>query len=174
MRYVLTGEQTERLDFHLLTRDYFEAWVPMFDDTSVAGFLGMDPSKPSRELCEYWFEKSLKRYEENRGGMNVLIDRQTGAFVGQCGLLLQTIDGEDRLEVGYSVLPQYWGKGYATEAARRCKELAFERNYCDVLISIVHPDNHASAQVARNNGMSIERFVPDFAGMPVNIYRVEK
>lgn len=79
--------------------------------------------------------------------MNVLINKETGVFVGQCGLLVQQVEGEECLEIGFSILPKHWNKGYASEAAIKCKELAFERNYADFIISIVHVDNVAPERV---------------------------
>lgn len=61
----------------------------------------MEPQLTPREMCKVWFDKILARYEIDRGDMNVLIDKKTKRLVGQCGLLLQTIEEVDRLEVGY-------------------------------------------------------------------------
>jgi len=106
--------------------------------------------------------------------MNVLVDKQTGKLVGQCGLLIQEIDDETIMEVGYSVLPRYWGKGYAIEAASRCRDHAFVNGYTDVLYSIIHTKNNSSVRVAEKNGMRVHRFRPDFKGMPVNLYSVTR
>lgn len=174
MKYVLQGIETKRLRFDLVTENLFEAWLPFFRDTSVADFIGMDSSSSPKELCKLWFKKVIGRYENNLGGMNALIHKESGQLIGQCGLLVQDIDGEQRLEIGYSILPEYWGYGYATEAAIKCKEIAFERSYSNTIISIIHVDNIASEQVALKNGMSLEKKVNDFHGMPVNVFKVEK
>lgn len=39
--------------------------------------------------------------------MNALIHKETGIFIGQCGLLKQMVDGIDELEIGYSLLPEH-------------------------------------------------------------------
>ena len=57
--------------------------------------------------------------------MNALTLKTTENLILLCGLLVQTVDGMQDLEIGYSVLPQYWHKGYATEAAKKCRESAF-------------------------------------------------
>jgi [ribosomal protein S5]-alanine N-acetyltransferase len=89
--------------------------------------------------------------------MNALIDKQTGALVGQCGLLVQTIDDKQELEIGYSLMPAHRGKGFALEAAKKCKEFAFENNYSNSLISVIVPQNIASIKVALNNGMTLDK-----------------
>ena len=173
MKYLLTNQETERLTFRLLKQSDFDAWLPLFDNKDAARFLAMDSSKTKQELCEFWFEKVFNRYQNDLGGMNVLIEKSTGNLIGQCGLLVQDIDNKIRLEVGYSILPKYWGEGFATEAAIKCKVYAFDHNYSETIISIIHPENIASEKVALKNGMSLTKQVL-FHDMPANIFEVKK
>lgn len=174
MKLVHPGEETERLVFGLLEDRYFEEWRSLFEVEKVATFLGMDPNLSSNELCRQWFNKIYHRYANDLGGMHVLINKETGQFIGQCGILVQEVAAEERIEIGYSILPQYWGQAYASEAAIKCKEIAFENKYADNLISVVHIDNTGSAKVAQKNGMTIEQTLESFKGMPVHIFSVEK
>lgn len=174
MKYLLDKCETERLSFRLLVKSDFEDWLPLFHAKDASRFLGMDLSKSPLDHCQTWFDKVLDRYENDRGGLNVLVDKSTDKMVGQCGLLVQIVDGVEELEVGYSILPQYWGKGYATEAAKFCKDEAFRRNYAENLISVVHIENIGSATVAQRNGMKIIKPEIDFMGMPVNVYGVSR
>jgi ribosomal-protein-alanine N-acetyltransferase len=43
--------------------------------------------------------------------------KKTKRFVGQCGILVQTIENVERLEFGYAILPEFWNKGFVSEAA---------------------------------------------------------
>ena len=174
MKYLLTNQQTERLHFRLLQDSDFDEWTKLFYNKDAARFLGMDPSLSPKELCQSWFDKSFKRYEDELGGMNVLVDKQSGRLIGQCGLLIQTIQDEQRMEIGYSILPEFWGQGFATEAAVKHKNVAFENNYTDSLISVIHPENIGSEKVALKNGMQVEKFIDDYKGMPVRIFCIKK
>lgn len=174
MKFVLEGIETERLIFKLLTDEYFEEWVELFKEENVASFLGLDPGLSPQELCSLWFKKSYHRYQNDLGCMNVLVHKKTGQLIGQCGILVQEVEGEERIEIGYGILPKHWSQGYAAEAAIECKELAFARNYASSLISVVHVDNIGSAKVALKNGMSLERKIDSYDGMPVNIFRIDK
>jgi RimJ/RimL family protein N-acetyltransferase len=49
------------------------------------------------------------------------MDKKTNRLVGQCGLLIQNIDNIERLEIGYSILPEFWNQGFASESAMKCK-----------------------------------------------------
>lgn len=174
MKYLLTGEESKRLKFEILNQDYFNEWLPLFNEPDVAIFLGMDTSLTPRQHCEEWFKKSLGRYDKETGGMNVLIDKTTGKMVGQCGLLIQDIEGQQWMEIGYSILPAYWGLGYASEAAKKCMDFAFENNFTDEIISMVHVDNIGSETVARKNGMQLFKHIADYKGQPVNIFKINK
>ena len=173
MKYLLTGQETERLRFRLLTRGDYNTWIELFENDSVGGFLGMAHLSSPQEKCNKWFEACENRYKNDLGGMNVLIDKSTGQFVGQCGLLVQEVDGMEELEIGYSILPKFWNMGYATEAARKCRDIAFINSYTDSLISIVHKENIKSEKVALKNGM-IQTKQTVFKDMPVNIFRIDK
>jgi len=169
--YLLTGQETVRLRFRKLERDDFETWLPFHQDPRSATFWEGMPEDPI-EACKHWFDKAFHRYENELGGMNALIDKKTDEFIGQCGLLVQTVDGIRELEVGYSVLPKYWRKAYATEAAQKCKAFAKKNTFAKSLISIIHVDNIPSQKVAINNGMHLDKTTV-YDNNPVHIFRVQ-
>jgi RimJ/RimL family protein N-acetyltransferase len=123
--------------------------------------------------CRTCFDRVFNRYENNLGGLNVLIDKNTNEFIGQCGLLIQTVEGNEEMEIGYSLMPQHRKKGYALEAAKKCRQFAFENNFRDSLISIIHIENVNSAKVALANGMKIEKQII-YMDNPVNVFRITK
>lgn len=173
MQYLLTAQETERLRFRLLQEQDFDTWLELFRNADAVRFLGMGEVGTPEQCCQWWFAKAEERYTDNTGGMNVLIDKQSGELVGQCGLLVQEVDEIQELEIGYSMHPRHWGKGYATEAARKCRDEAFTRGYADHLISIIHPENIASSKVAQHNGMTLWKTTL-YKGMQVNVYRILK
>jgi RimJ/RimL family protein N-acetyltransferase len=162
MNYLLKNQETQRLQFRRVTAADYDTWLPLFKEKNVAKFLGMPDGMSQIGQCDYWFKKVFHRYENNLGGMNALIDKHTGEFIGQSGLLIQTIEGEERLEIGYSILPNYWGKGYAQEAAQKCRDFCFEHELADNVISMMQVDNIASEIVAIKNGMALEKMVDGF------------
>jgi len=172
--YFLKNFETERLRFRKLSWDDFDDWQALFISDDVALFLGMDPKLSKKELTQLWFDKTMDRYEKQLGSMNVLVDKQLNRMVGQCGLLIQTIEGVDRLEVGYSILPEFWRKGYAFEAANACLNYAFENEFSDNLISQIDPRNVGSEKVARKNGMTLEKTILDKNHESLNIFSISR
>lgn len=167
---LLVGEETERLYFRKFEKSDFDAWLPFHQDPLSTRYWEGLPVDPD-EACHQQFEKFFERYEKNLGGMNALILRSTGAVIGMAGLLIQTVDDLQELEIGYSILPEYWRKGYATEAAIKCKTYAFDNKLADTLISIIHVDNLPSQKVAMNNGMHLDT-TTTYKDNPVHIFRI--
>lgn len=174
MKYLLGGQETRRLNFRLLEESDFNSWLKLFKAKNVAKFLGLDSTLSDKQLCQLWFDKVFDRYENDLGGMNVLVDKKTKQLIGQCGLLIQTVENRNRLEIGYSILPEFWNHGFASEASQKCRDYAFENNFADSLISIVHINNISSEKVALKNGMKLEKRLDNYKGNPVNIFGIKK
>lgn len=169
--YLLEGEETARLKFRKLLSSDFDLWLPFHQEPLSTQFWEDEQPEPN-VACQIWFDNIFYRYENNLGGMNALIDKTPNSLIGQCGLLVQTVDNIKELEIGYSILPKYWKKGYASEAAKKCKEYAFKNDYAKSLISIIHTDNIPSQKVAINNGMHLNK-TTTYKDNPVYIYRVD-
>lgn len=83
------------------------------------------------------------------------------------------MDKITELEIGYSLLPEFWNKGFAIESASKCRDFAFGNNLSNSLISIISHTNNPSASVALKNGMRIDKET-EYNGNRVNIFRISK
>ncbi|MCU0432618.1 MAG: GNAT family N-acetyltransferase [Bacteroidia bacterium] len=173
-RFSLEGETSLRLHYRRVQETDRAAWLEFcrFPDSLKYIFSPNDIKSPEENL-EVWFERINHRYTNNLGGMNALIEKSSNAFAGQCGLLVQTVDEIEELEIGYSLMPAFRGKGFATEAAQKCRDYAFENNFSPSLISIVHIDNVASQRTALANGMQHNKQTLH-KGDPVIIFRITR
>ena len=172
MKFLLDGEETPRLYFRKINSNDFSQWLGFFKDPSSLTHWVAQYEKPEIE-CKKWFNRQTERYENDEGGMNALMEKNSGALIGYAGLLIQTVDAQVEMEIGYSLLPIYRNKGFASEAAIKCRDFAFENNFNDSLISIVSLTNAPSAKVAIKNGMTIEKLTI-YKSNSVNIFRVYK
>ena len=151
---------------------YFEDWLPFHQEPKSSQFWAVLPKDPW-DACTEQFDRVFERYEKNLGGMHALVDKKNKKLVGICGLLVQIVDNIEELEIGYSILPEHWGKGYASEAAEKCKATAFKNQWANHLISIIHIDNEPSKKVAIKNGMHIEKRTL-YKENPVFIFRIDR
>ena len=172
MRYLLANEETDRIRFRLIERSDFGHWLPFFNEPESFRYWNMD-RQPAEVECQQWYDKQFGRYDQDTGGMNALIEKASGRLVGHCGLLVQNVDENVELEIGYSLLPFFWNKGFASEAAKKCRDIAFEREYSSSLISIISLTNVPSARVAEKNGMSIDKETI-YNDNSVNIFRITR
>ena len=93
-------------------------------------------------------------------------------MIGQCGLTLQLWKGEEVLEIGYLFQRRHWHKGYATEAARACKQYAFETLNAEEVCSIIRDTNTASQRVAIRSGMTrADCWTKHYRGIAMPHYR---
>ena len=111
----------------------------------------------TRSEVKEWILRNRTRYEQERHGLWALTLKSTGEFIGDCGLVVQEVDGERLVEVAYHIGRDCWGQGYAPEAARACIDWGFATLNLAKIISLIRPENLQSRRVAEKNGLRIER-----------------
>jgi [ribosomal protein S5]-alanine N-acetyltransferase len=173
-RFSLERETSDRLLFRRVQETDRTQWLEFCSDPDSLKFIfNANDIKSPEENLGIWFDRVNFRYANGLGGMNALVEKQQNEFAGQCGLLVQTVDEKEELEIGYSLMPAFRGKGFATEAARKCRDYAFEHNFSPSLISIVHVNNIASQRTALANGMQPDKQTLH-KGDPVIIFRITR
>ena len=151
---------SDRLFFRKLVPDDFESWLSFHEDSSTSKYWSGLPQNPE-QACREDFERTFFRYRNNLGGKLALIEKNTGIFIGLCGLLVQQIDDKQELEIAYSLLPKFPSKSFT--------DLVL---LAESLISIIHIDNLPSQKVALNNHMKISSKTI-YKGNSVYIFRVK-
>ena len=165
--------ETERLTTRFIRKEDDVVWTPFFEDKDTNEFIPDFGLKTSLERAQHWIERQLNRYKEQKYGHQFLIDKSSKQIVGQCGLLMQDIDGIQELEVGYHIFKQHWGKGYAPEAAQMFRDYGLKNNLSDSIISVIATGNIKSQKVAMKNGMQNEKQTK-WMGKDVFIFRITK
>lgn len=170
MKYLLDGIETERLLFRKTQAADNSQWLEFFKNPDTHKYWTTVLDEPETE-CKKWYERQQERYRNNEGGMNALIEKETNKLVGHCGLLKQTVDDIAEIEIAYSLLPEFWGRGYAAEAALQCRNFAFDKKLAPSLISIISLTNIPSQKVAEKVGMSVDKTTV-YKNNTVYIYRI--
>ena len=115
------------------------------------------------------FIRNYDHYHRYGYGRWALEDRQTGEFIGFCGLKYHP--HEDEVDLGFRIPVAHWGKGLATEAAKACLDYGFDRLNMNRIIGRVAKANLASIRVLEKIGMAYCRDF-DFDGLPGVIYEI--
>lgn len=168
----LQQRETDRLIIRPLTMQDEPAWNEFTMDEEATKYFPTE-WKLMPQSAKEWIQFQQKRYRENKYGLQALVDKWTGKLIGQCGLLAQHVDGVDELEIGYHLMREYWGHGFAIEAASAWKSWAFEAGLADSIVSIIEITNTPSQRVAERNGMSREKQTVYYE-QDVFIYRVSR
>ncbi|MGD6803866.1 GNAT family N-acetyltransferase [Rossellomorea aquimaris] len=161
--------QSERLIFRPYTDKDFDFLVTLLSDPEMMRFIGNGSTRDDQGSKEFlaWIYRTYEAGESL--GLQVLVRKEDGVPIGQAGLVPQKIEGENELEIGYWIARKYWGNGYATEAAAALLEHGRSTLGIQRFISLIQPDNTASAQVAQKIGMLVEKEIV-LGGKDVNVF----
>ena len=149
--------ETKRLVLKLVTEDDVDHFYVMLSDPTTMKYY---PKTYSRQESLEWVMGILNDYKTTGFGRWACYLKETGDFVGICGLKRQLgIDGVDEVEVGYTFNRNFWNQGLATEAARATMDYARKNLGITRLISLIRPENLPSRRVAEKNGLTPEKEV---------------
>jgi RimJ/RimL family protein N-acetyltransferase len=140
--------KTDRLVLRPLGLADIDEFVALHDDPDVTRFI--------RQLKRPEAEERLRLVErewlERGHGMFAVLDRATDRFLGRAGLKYWW--QFDETELGWVLRRDAWGHGYATEAARACRDWGFGSLDVPYLTAMIRPENDASIRLARRLGMA--------------------
>lgn len=164
--------ETERLLLRHLQPGDLDSLYALYRDPETRRYFpeGTLSREETREELE-WFLQGHPQHPQL--GLWATIARESGAFVGRCGLLPWDIDGRLEVEIAYLIDKRYWGQGLATEAAAAIRDYGFARLALPRLICLIDEGNAASKRVAEKIGMAFERKGVDELG-PFLLYAIER
>ena len=116
---------------------------------------------------------NVKHWADYGCGMWMLRDPASSAVIGRAILRHLDVDGVDEVETGYGFMPDYWGRGLATEVAQACVAIGFEQLRLPSIVAITTPANVASQRVMRKAGLAHERDILH-AGVPHMLFRTSR
>lgn len=154
--------ETPRLILREMTQfDYDALRLIVCDEQTMHAYVRAYTDDEARE----WLNTNLRRYRKDGYGLLAVVLKSSGEMIGQCGLTNQLIGERTVLEVGYILRRDYWHKGYAFEAARACRDYAFEVLGASEVYSIIRDNNAPSIRVAERMSMTArEKIIKTFRG----------
>jgi ribosomal-protein-alanine N-acetyltransferase len=155
--------ETEQLLLRRLTPDDLDALFALYRDPEVRRYFpdGTLTYEETKAELDWIIDVYYGQYG---WGLWATIHKPTGAFIGRCGLLPWTIEGQSEVEVAYLIAKEYWGQGLGTEAAQAIVRYGFEQVGLARLICLIEAENQASQRVAAKIGMAFEREIEDKYG----------
>ena len=146
--------ETVRLELRLFRSDDLEPFSAMNVDPEVMRYIG-DGRPQDRARAAETFERMRWHWAEHGFGRWAIERTSDGAFLGFCGVGFPTFIAAvaTRPEIGWRLAREFWGHGYATEAAIAARDHFFASFPFAELISLAHPGNVASHRVMRKIGM---------------------
>ena len=142
--------ETQRLILREYTPEDFNALYEILSDPETMRHY---PAPYDQNGTRRWIDWCIGSYREYGFGLWAVELKETGAFIGDCGLSMQIIDGESLPEIGYHIHKSYWRKGFAKEAGCAVRDWAFRNTKFDTLYSYMKYTNTASYSTARSIGM---------------------
>jgi ribosomal-protein-alanine N-acetyltransferase len=120
-----------------------------------------------------YLEMNVKHWADHGFGMWMLREVASSAIVGRAILRHLEVEGVDEVEVGYGFMPDYWGRGLATEVAQACVRIGFEQLGLSSLVAITTPTHLGSQRVMTKAGLAYERDILH-AGIPHVLFRIRR
>lgn len=142
--------ETARLRLRYLTLADLDDLYHIYSNPEVMKYVGTrtkdETSSALVSMIEHW---------KHGFGMWATIHKDTGKFIGRCGLCF--LDNTPEIELGYTLDKPYWNMGLATEASLAILKYGFEQIRLERIVAIARPENIASQKVMQKVCMKYEK-----------------
>ena len=159
--------ETRRLRTEKVQPSHLSWWVQIGSNSKVMATLGGTWSEEKAHQKIQW---NCEQWECHGHGQWTFFDKTTAEFVGRGGIRKVVVNDRSEVELGYALMPKFWGQGLAVEIAERTLSIAFDRfNYLSVVCYTLI-DNNRSQRVMQKLGFSFEENIL-IADRPHVLYR---
>lgn len=148
---------TERLRLRRLTLEDASFILDLVNQPSWLENIGDKGVRDLDDARGYLGSGPLAMYEQHGFGLYCIERIADGVAMGLCGLIKR--DTLDDVDIGYALLPQYWGQGFAREAAAATLAHAVRDFGLRRVVAITSPGNASSARLLESLGFRFERML---------------
>jgi len=142
--------RTNRLCLRQFSKEDLDAYAKIMGDHEVGKWLPKGDGY-TREETQRSLDYILEHWNKHGFGIWAVTDKEKDVLLGRCGLDMITETSE--VEVDFVLARNYWGRGYATEAAKATLAYGFKTLKLDMIIALAKPENIASRRVIEKIGM---------------------
>ena len=160
--------KTERLILRRFTKEDLDAVHVLRGDAEIMRFI---KKIETRAETADWLQMVSSRWEGEKFGFNAVVLKKTNAVIGWCGLWRLRETGE--IEVGWAIAEQFWGQGFAVEAAQTQLDYGFEMLGLTRIVAVTRVANAKSRRVMEKLGMTFEQ-VGIFYNVECNYYSIDR
>ena len=147
--------ETEQLRLREFVLDDAEFIIELLNQSSFIQFIGDKGVRSVDDAKKYIATGPIESYNRHGFGLYLVQLKESNKPIGMCGLLKR--DTLDAVDLGFAFLPEFWGKGYACEAAAAVLDHARDVLKLTRILAITNPDNDASIKLLYKLGFQFER-----------------
>jgi ribosomal-protein-alanine N-acetyltransferase len=144
--------ETDRLFLRPFEKTDVDAVFEMRSDEELMRFIRAPQT--NRREAENWIELVSSRWKKEKIGFCAVIEKASGQFVGWCGLW--RLKETDEIEIGYALVKDFHGLGYASEASQAFLIYGFEKLNLEKIVAVARPENRSSRRVMERLGMTYD------------------
>lgn len=141
--------ETERLILRPFEEKDVDAVFEMRSNEEIMRYI-REPQTKRKETVS-WIQMISEKWGTEEIGFCAVVEKASGNCIGWCGLW--RLKETNEIEVGYAIKKDFWGNGYATEAAEKFLEYGFRELNLDRIVAVAYPENEASQKVMKRLGM---------------------
>jgi [ribosomal protein S5]-alanine N-acetyltransferase len=158
--------ETERLIVRHYTIDDADNFFLLNGDPQVMRYIR--PVK-SREETNTFLNEVIEYSKNNPAyGRMAVNEKHSNVFVGSFAII--PLEKTEYMQLGYSLLPPYWGKGFATELVKYGLQYIFKKTNLTEIFGVTEVMNFDSQKVLLKNGFVFEKTYPE-GGKQLNLYK---
>ncbi|NJK49338.1 GNAT family N-acetyltransferase [Candidatus Gracilibacteria bacterium] len=159
--------ETKRLKGERINQSHWNLWLEMGSNSEVMATLGGIWSQEKAKEKMRWNSEQWRCYGH---GQWMFFEKETGSFVGRGGIRKMNVNGKEEVELGYALMPKYWGQELAIEIGEKTLSIAFNKFHYPSVVCLTLVENKKSERVMQKIGFTFEDNIIH-ANLPHVLYR---
>lgn len=149
--------ETDRLRLRKFTLDDAAFILRLLNEPSFIQNIADKNVRTLDDARNYILNSPVASYEKFGFGLYLVEEKESNKPIGMCGLLKRDI--LENPDIGYALIPEFWSKGYALEAARAVIGFEREKHGLNRILAVVNPDNQSSIRLLEKLDFRFERMI---------------